>query len=138
MRPLRRLIGTWLTEGVTLRQGEPTGERFVFVDHYAWLAGGHFIAHTVTGELDGVALHGLEIIGYDGKVLCATSYDSQGVVTHYRARLTGRMWSMVSPRERFNGSFSPDGKRLAGEWERKTARGEWRATMRVTLTRISM
>lgn len=135
MRPLQRLIGTWLTEGVTVERGEDTNQSFTFFDHYAWLPGGHFIAHTVNGEIGGQSMRGLEIIGYEGRMLRATSYDSQGTVTHYRPKLDGLDWSLMGDKERFIGHFSPDGKRLEGIWERK-ARGNWNAFMRVSLKRV--
>lgn len=135
MRPLQRLIGTWITSGTMLKGDEQTADAFTFVDQYAWLPGGHFIAHSVTGELGTTPLQGLEIIGYDGAALRATSYDSAGVVTKYRARLQQRAWSLTGDKERFRGTFSVDGKRLEGTWERR-ARGVWKGFMRVTLTRV--
>lgn len=138
MRPLQRLIGTWVTEGVTLRGGEDADETFTFVDRYVWLPGGYFMAHTVTGELGSHSLQGLEIIGYEGATLRATSYDSVGVVTKYRAALRGRTWALTGEKERFKGSFTTDGKRLEGTWERRSRAGVWGAIMRVTLTRIGI
>lgn len=138
MRPLQRLVGTWVTSGVILKRGEPTEDSFTFVDQYAWLPGGHFIAHTVTGALGDTPLQGLEVIGYDGAVLRATSYDSLGVVTKYRVRLHGRTWSMIGEKDRFSGIFAVDGQRLEGKWERRMRGGVWQAIMRVTLTRIGV
>ena len=119
-----------------MKRGKPTDIRFSFFDRYEWLPGGHFIAHTVNGELGRVSLQGLEIIGYDGRVLRATSYDSLGIVTHYRPRLKDRTWSLKGTKERFLGAFTSDNKRLDGVWERRNSHGEWHATMQVTLTRI--
>ena len=73
MRPLGRLVGTWLTQGFTLSSSGDAESAFTFFDRYEWLPGGHFLAHTVSGELGGTALQGLEIIGYHGTVLQATS-----------------------------------------------------------------
>jgi hypothetical protein len=81
-------------------------------------------------------LRGLEIIGYEGAVLRATSYDSLGIVSHYNARLTGRVWSMTGTHERFKGHFSKDGRELQGIWERRVRKGPWRPVMQVTLTRV--
>lgn len=135
MRALQRFIGTWLTRGATLgRSGEPEDE-FTFVDRYEWLPGGHFIAHTVTGEIGGAALQGHEVIGYDGATLRATSYDSSGTVTHYRCRMKGRGWTAAGERERFAGAFTADARRIDGAWER-LVRGTWRPALRVTLTRV--
>lgn len=90
MRPLGRLIGTWLTQGLTLNTAGDTDSVFAFFDRYEWLPGGHFLAHTVTGQLGETPLQGLEVIGYEGRVLRATSYDSLGIVTHYKATLKDR------------------------------------------------
>lgn len=136
MRPLQPLIGTWITEVELTARGEPTGERSTFVDTYEWLPGGHFIAHKVNGEMKQDPLQGLEIIGYDGRVLRATSYDSAGKVTHYQPKLVRHSWSMLGDLEKFKGNFSRDWKRLEGSWERRNSRGQWHETMRVVLTRI--
>lgn len=136
MRPLQLLIGTWLTQGLTLSAAGEVEDSFTFVDQYQWLPGGHFIAHHVTGELGTTPLRGLEIIGYDGKVLRATSYDSLGVVSHYTARLKGHIWSMTGTHERFKGRFSTNDRELQGTWERRARRGPWRPVMHVTLTRV--
>jgi hypothetical protein len=136
MRPLARLVGTWLTQGVMLSSSGEAESALTFVDRYAWLPGGHFLAHTITGELGGSALQGLEVIGYDGKVLRATSYDSQGLVSHYTARLRGKSWTMLGERERFAGRFDRSGRQLEGRWERRAARGLWRPMMDIVLTRV--
>ena len=136
MRPLGRLVGTWLTQGTTLSASGDAESSFTFVDRYEWLPGGHFLAHTVSGELGGAALQGLEVIGYHGNMLQATSYDSRGVVTHYKARLTGLAWSLVGDKERFSGRFDRTGRALKGTWERRSGRRRWRPMMQVTLTRV--
>lgn len=136
MRPLQRLIGTWLTQGLTLSPSGEDADAFTFVDQYHWLPGGHFISHAVTGELGTTPLRGLEIIGYEGAALRATSYDSLGIVTHYTARLAGRDWSMTGTHERFKGRFSTDSRELQGRWERRTRTGPWRPVMQVVLTRV--
>jgi hypothetical protein len=126
MRPLGRLVGTWLTQGLTLSPSGQSENSFTFFDQYEWLPGGHVLAHTVTGELRGTPLQGLEIIGYHGRVLRATSYDSRGTVTHYQARLKGRTWSISGEKERFSGHFDKTGRQLEGRWERRPGRGHWR------------
>jgi hypothetical protein len=132
------LIGTWLTQGFTLNASGDADGVFSFFDRYEWLPGGHFLAHTVTGQLGETLIQGLEVIGYEGRVLRATSYDSLGIVTHYKATLKGRHWSMVGEKERFSGRFHRTGDRLEGTWERRTGRGIWRPMTHVALTRIGM
>jgi hypothetical protein len=61
-------------------------------------------------------------------------YDSRGVTRLYAMSLTDGVWTLIresadfSPldfRQRFSGTFSPDGNTITGAWEKCLDGGEW-------------
>lgn len=128
------LAGVWDT---TITMLDPEGNEGAVskaVDRYDWMPGGFFLRHDVDAEMEGQLLQSMEIIALarDGEGYQTRSYDPDGTINDFSARLDGRQWRIVGAVQRFAGVFSADGAELSGEWEQKG--GEtWRRLMRVDL-----
>lgn len=135
-RRLDILRGVWRTVITMLDTGGRPGERYVATDTYRWLEGGFFLLHEVDALMGEDHVVALEIIRADpvGPGYLTNSFDSSGNATDYVAELDDRTWTMVSKRDRFAGTFSPDHLILTGHWERHDD-GTWVPWMNVTLTR---
>ncbi len=71
-------------------------------------------------------------------------YDSRGVVRLYAMTFTGGVWTLTrespdfSPldfRQRFTGTFSPDGNTISGAWEKSAGGAGWEHDFNLTYRR---
>lgn len=127
-------IGTWDTSGLLWATPDAEPVAFTAEDRYEWLAGGHFLLHHVEADMAGTEIRALEIARPDGDEWILDSYDNTGAFVVARGRLTGRDWRITGENERFAGTFTEDGDRIAGVWERRE-QGEWVRWMEVSLVR---
>lgn len=139
-RRLQALIGRWKTQGRVLPSDGEDAAEIDAVDTYEWLPGGFALLHRVDARVGDETVEGAEIIGYDPeRGSYRTLYFGSDGPNAYEARLSDRdgalVWSMRSLRDRFTGTFSPNGDTITGHWERLTDDAGWRPWMDVTLTK---
>jgi hypothetical protein len=102
---------------------------------FEWMSGDRFLIQRweipVPEAPDGVA-----IIGFDEgrQTLLQHYFDSRGVARVYEMTLEGGVWTLsrtapdfspLSFSQRFTGTFSDDGLRIDGRWEKTGDAGEW-------------
>jgi hypothetical protein len=133
-RRLDILVGTWDTTITPITADGSPGQSSQATDAYAWSANGLFLQHDVDATMDGQRILSMEILAVEpgtGRYV-TRSYDADGSMNDFAAELDGNIWRLIGAQQRFSGAFSPDGQRLAGEWEQRTDAG-WRPLMRVAL-----
>jgi hypothetical protein len=137
-RRLEALIGRWRTEGSTI--GAPGGGAEIrATDTYEWLPGRYGLLHRVDARVGEETVVGAEIIGWDAeRGTYVTQYFGSDGPAAFEASLgeeEGRIvWAMQTATERFRGTFSDDGERIEGRWERRDE-GSWQPWMEIALTR---
>ena len=133
-RRLDILVGVWDTIITPLAADGSPGQPSQATDAYAWIANGLFLQHDVDAMVDGHRVRSLEILAVEpdtGRYV-TRSYDADGSMNDFVAELDGNAWRLIGVQQRFSGAFSPDGQRLAGEWEQRGDAG-WTPLMRVAL-----
>jgi hypothetical protein len=135
MRRLEPLIGTWDTRGEVIGE-DGARQAFTATDAYWWVADGAFLYHDFVADMAGQRVAGFEVAGYDKAAdrFDIRSYDNAGGVNDQTATMMGKTWNIAGETERFSGSFSEDGNRLTGVWERRDG-GKWVRWMDVELMR---
>jgi hypothetical protein len=126
------LVGEWSIEARF--PGAPPSDlrgRVVF----EWMSGERFLIQRwevpIPEAPDGVA-----IIGFDAgrQTLLQHYFDSRGVARVYEMTLEGGVWTLsrtvpdfspLSFSQRFTGSFSDDGMRIDGRWEKADEGAGW-------------
>lgn len=133
---LNRLAGAWDTTIVMLDPDGKAGAVSRASDIYTWMPNGHFLVHDVDAEMAGETIQSTEIFGVDAATgdFFSRSYDADGGVNDFTARIDGDQFSIHGQVQRFTGAFSADGKTLEGEW-RQLSDGNWRPFVRITLVR---
>jgi hypothetical protein len=130
------LIGKWKTEGLTT---DVPAQRIDAVDTYERLPGGALL-HLVDARVGDTKVEGAEIIGFDPeRGAYATQFFGTGDPTAYEASLTDEdgtlVWTMVSARNRFRGTFNAERDLITGHWELLDDDSRWQAWMDITLTK---
>jgi Protein of unknown function (DUF1579) len=112
---------------------------------FEWMSGDRFLIQRwevpVPEAPDGVA-----IIGFDEgrQTLLQHYFDSRGVARVYEMTLEGGVWTLsrtapdfspLSFSQRFTGTFSDDGMRIDGRWEKTGDTGEWEHDFDLVYTR---
>jgi hypothetical protein len=133
------LIGKWKTEGLTTEVPGAPPQRIDAVDTYERLPGGALL-HLVDARVGGVKVEGAEIIGFDsGRRTYATQFFGGDDATSYEATLTEEggdlVWTMVSERNRFRGTFNSERDFITGHWDAVGDDSEWQSWMDITLTK---
>jgi hypothetical protein len=141
---LGRLVGEWtLTAGPP---GEPPwpGEARV---RFEWIEGGAFLAERWSldgsGLPEGTPTSGTTIYGYDEAhgTYVQLHYDNRGVRRVYQMGLRDGEWTLHRDAppfaQRYRGTFSPDGKTIAGRWEIQESGEAWRTDFDGTYTRVT-
>ena len=113
---------------------------------FEWMSGDRFVIERwevpVPEAPDGVA-----IIGFDEgrQTLLQHYFDSRGVARVYEMTLDDGVWTLsrtapdfspLSFCQRFTGSFSDDGMRIDGRWEKTGDAGAWEHDFDVVYTRL--
>jgi hypothetical protein len=130
------LIGKWKTEGLTT---DVPPQRIDAVDTYERLPGGALL-HVVDARVGDTKVEGAEIIGFDAeRGTYATQFFGTGDPTAYEASLTDEdgalVWTMISARNRFRGTFNAQRDLIAGHWELLDGDSRWQPWMDITLTK---
>jgi Protein of unknown function (DUF1579) len=134
------LVGRWRTEGSTRATADSPAARIEATDTYDWLPGRSGLLHTVDARVGDQKVEGAEIIGWvPARRAYITQYFGSDGPNSYEASLTEvdgvLVWTMRSATDRFTGTFSDDGNRITGRWERLDDETSWQPWMEVTLTR---
>jgi hypothetical protein len=130
---LEALVGEWETEATFeagfFGPGTPAisgGGRTTF----EWFEGRFFLIQRAAGE-DASVPRGVMVIGLaeDGDTFEQHYYDSRGVSRVYLMTLDGGTWTLWRDAPGFNqryvGSFSEDGTRITGAWEKSADGVAW-------------
>lgn len=141
---LNAFVGEWSIE-MTPPGGEPSSDIGARVT-FEWMPGEKFLVERwevpVPEAPDGTA-----IIGYDeGRgTLLQHYFDSRGVARVYEMSVSDGIWKLersspdFSPldfSQRFTGSFSDDGKTIAGRWEICHEGSTWEHDFDLTYRRV--
>ena len=135
--PIKRLepfIGEW---------GLPGSGRTVF----EWMPGGQFLVQRWEVP-DPAVPDGIAIIGFDPSrgTYLQHYFDSRGVARVYEMGFGDGVWTLrresadFSPldfSQRFTGTFSDDGKTIAGRWESSSDGSSWEHDFDLTYTRVA-
>ncbi len=137
---LAALVGRWRTAGWTTRTDGARPLEIDAVDTYEWLPGRWGLLHRVDARVGDQRVEGAEIIGWDAASgAYKTQYFGSDGPNRYQASLEEEagtlLWRMRSRSDRFTGTFSADGARIDGHWERLDDEGNWQPWMNVSLTR---
>jgi hypothetical protein len=138
-RRLDALIGHWKTEGWTTEMPGAPAKRIDAVDTYERLPGGALL-HLVDARVGDTTVEGAEIIGYDAeRGTYGTQFFGGEDATRYEATLTEEdgalVWTMVSKRNRFRGTFNSERDFITGRWDVLDSDSEWQSWMDITLTK---
>ena len=129
------LVGEWRWEASAGGQAIGRG-RAVF----AWLEAGVLIGHTEAEQPEFPA--STAIIGRDDALdtYCLYQYDSRGIARLYQMRLRDGVWEQWRDEpgfaQRFIGTFSSDGRRITGRWEKSADGQRWAEDFALTFTRV--
>jgi hypothetical protein len=142
-QPLERLdalIGQW-----TLEAGPPGGPSWPGEARasFEWLEGRTFLIQRWTVDLpeapDGIAIIG---VGDEPERFRQHYFDSRGVHRTYEMTLGEGVWRLWrdAPNpfpQRFTGTFSHDGKTIAGRWEKAEDGSHWDTDFDLTYRRMT-
>jgi hypothetical protein len=140
---LGRLIGEWsMTAGPP--GGPPwPGEARV---RFEWTEGGAFLVERwsldATGLPEGTPTSGTSMYGRDEAhgTYVQLYYDDRGVWRVYKMGLSDHTWTLEREgppfAQRFHGTFSEDGRTIAGRWEIQEPGEEWRIDFDLTYSRV--
>jgi hypothetical protein len=115
---LERFVGTWQMHGRTLgADADDVRGRTTF----AWLPGGHFMEQRVELHFAGMAVRGLEVIGFDPSTgtFPSTVYPSMaGTALPYVWEIDGDDLTISTAvlGATFRGRWSADGRTFSGGW----------------------
>ena len=133
---LNMLAGLWDTVITMLGPDGSEGESSQATDNYTWMPNGHFLVHEVDATMAGKPVQSMEIFGVDSATgaFFSRSYDADGSVNDFTARIVQRQFSIDGQSQRFAGTFSQDGRTMRGEWK-QLAEGQWLPFVRIVLTK---
>jgi len=98
---LDAFVGKWNVEGQA--QASPYGPsgKLSSVDTFEWMPGGFFMTHHWDARQGGVAIKGMEVLGYDGHTKGYTSrfFDNLGNSGSWRATVQGNTWTWTGETE---------------------------------------
>ena len=135
------LAGEWVVEVRFPGGGDAPAARSTF----EWALDRQFLIQRTEVPVPEVP-DGMMIISADPETGAYTQhyYDSRGVVRLYAMSLADGVWTLTreSPdftpldfRQRFTGTFSPDGNTISGAWESGRDGGEWEHDFALTYRR---
>ncbi len=112
---------------------------------FEWMSGDRFLIQRWEVPIP-EAPDGIAIIGFDEgrQTLLQHYFDSRGVARVYEMGLEGGVWTLsrtapdfspLSFSQRFTGTFSDDGMRIDGRWEKTDNAGRWEHDFDLIYTR---
>ena len=146
LKKLDMFVGKWKSEGEA--QVSPYGPagKLTSADSYAWMPGGFFMTHHWDVVQAGVAIKGMEVIGYDAtkKVYLTRFFDNFGNSGWQTATVQGNTWTWTGDsevggkpiKERFvvvvvspdivtvKGEYSTDGAKWLPNFDLKSTRAK--------------
>ena len=136
---LDALVGEWSLEaGPPGGPAWPGGGRVSF----EWLEGRTFLIERWAIELP-EAPDGIAIIGASGEAgaLRQHYFDSRGVHRMYEMSMEDGVWRLWRDHpdpfpQRFSGSFSDDGRTIAGRWEKRESGSDWDTDFDLTYRKL--
>jgi hypothetical protein len=141
LKELDRFVGEW-----TMTAGPPGGPPWPGEARvrFEWLDGRAFLAQrwTLAAAPEGAPTSGTTIMGFDAAhgTYVQLYHDDRGVHRVYEMGLRGGEWTLrrgAPPfAQRFTGTFSADGKTIAGRWEIQEEGQDWRTDFDATYTRV--
>ena len=140
-------VGEWILEVRFPGHEQAPGEGPRARSRFEWALDGQFLLQRTEVPVP-AAPDSLAIIGVDPQTGAYTQhyYDSRGVARLYAMSLAGRAWTLTresadfSPldfRQRFTGTFSPDGNTISGAWEKDLDGAGWEHDFALTYRRAA-
>ncbi len=144
MEALTPFVGEWRMEPIM--PGAPGTDLRARVT-FEWMPGGRFLVERWEVPIPEVP-DGLAVIGYDhGRGTYLQHYfDSRGVARVYEMTFLGGVWTLgrekpgFSPldfRQRWTGTFGPDGRTITGRWEIAHGDAEWETDFGLRYERVT-
>jgi len=146
MDSLGAFIGEWSMDAPAF-QGPPGRATF------EWMPGGKFLverwdAGTIRVGEEDIEFTGIAIVGFDSakQNYLQHYFDSRGVARVYQMSFTDGVWKLWRETEdfsrldfsqRFTGTFSDDGKSIAGRWDISHDGSTWEKDFDLTFKRIA-
>jgi len=134
-------VGQWDVR--VLLPGESVVARSVF----EWILDGRYLAQRTEVPIpEAPDTLGIIAVGPDGATYTQHYYDSRGVTRVYAMTFNDGIWTLIreaadfSPfdfAQRFTGTFSADGDRIDGAWEKALPGAGWELDFELSYTRIS-
>jgi hypothetical protein len=138
LRPYAALVGTWASRGRTV---DGPAVEILGLDHYEWLAGGHFLVHKVLVRVGDDPVEALEVIGGHDPgtdTLAMRAFDNSGAITQMRAAVRDDgTFAFSGSTERTTLRVAEDGRTMAAHWERSEDGATWRPWMDMSFTRLA-
>lgn len=138
LKNLAGLVGEWTAEichpldPTTIIRGRAT---------FAWLEGGAFLLQHSEVPRTGFP-RGTMTIGRDESVetYCMLYFDSRGVSRIYQMSLSDGVWKLWRDApgfsQRFTGTFTDDGRTIAGQWEKSSDGQSWEHDFDLTYRKV--
>ena len=148
LEPLDVFIGEWSMEASfpLAAPASIAGRALVGRAVFEWVLGGQFLTqHEEFPDPD--VPDSSAIIGFDPDSQAYTQhyFDSRGVARVYAMTLSEGVWTLLRETpdftpldfsQRFTGTFSDDGKTIAGRWESRTDASSWEHDFDLTYTKV--
>ena len=137
LKRLDKLVGTWEIKGRTVGAEEDNiSGRATF----EWLPGGFFLQQRIELNFLGLTIQSLELVGYEPATQAFSSYaysNLWGTPVPYKWDLQAKVLRISVEGANFKGTFSEDGKTLAGGWRPEPGKeGPGNVAYDVTGTRV--
>jgi hypothetical protein len=138
-------VGEWILEARFPGDEQGPGEGPRAHSRFEWDLDGRFLLQRTKAPVP-EAPDSLAVIGVDPETGAYTQhyYDSRGVARLYAMSLADGVWTLTresadfSPldfRQRFTGTFSPDGNTISGAWEKSFDEAGWEHDFALTYRR---
>jgi hypothetical protein len=133
---LSAFVGAWQWEASV--DGQPIGRGPTV---FAWQEGGAFLVEH-TGAEQPEFPSSTAIFGCDDttETYCMVQVDSRSVSRIYQMRLREGVWKLWRNApgfsQRFEGTFSDDGRTITGRWEKSTDGAQWEHDFDLIYTRV--
>jgi uncharacterized protein DUF1579 len=142
---LEVFVGKWNQEGRAYDSPFGSAADISAVETFEWLTGGLFLVHRLEGQLGGVPIACIEIIGYDAasQNYSAHTFYNDGKENVWRLERRDGSWRLSGEWQQDGGRllvrctevFSDSGDVISGKWEYSPDGTDWQTFWETTLTR---